>query len=34
MVARFYKTRGSVEVNYVLISGGISQEDTGEIVMV
>jgi hypothetical protein len=34
VVARFDNTRGSVEVHYVLVGGGITQEDTGEIVMV
>jgi hypothetical protein len=34
VVARFDYTRGGVEVHYVLICGGISQEDSGEIVTV
>jgi hypothetical protein len=34
MMARFDNTRGCVKVHYVLIGGGIPQEDTGEIVAV
>ncbi len=34
MMARFDNTRGCVKVHYVLIGGGIPQEDTGEIVTV
>ena len=34
VVARFDNTRASVKIHYVLVGGGIAQEDTGEIVTV